>query len=73
MLGRERSTIPVELHGVAMVSQRLWHILVLLLFATPANIRAQAWSAGMYLFAGECVRRSEVPEGFFGGGGTRPL
>src|ERR1700739_4365946 len=27
-----------------MVSQRLWHILVLLLFATPAKIRAQAWS-----------------------------
>lgn len=32
----------------------------------PMGVRAQAWSAGMYLFACECVRRSEVPEGFFG-------
>lgn len=40
----------------------------------PLGVKAQAWSAGMYLFACECVRRSEVPEGFFGiGGGGRPL
>jgi hypothetical protein len=40
----------------------------------PLGVEAQAWSAGMYLFACECVRRSEVPEGFFGiGGGGRPL
>jgi hypothetical protein len=32
----------------------------------PMGVRAQAWSAGMYLFARECVSRSEVPEGFFG-------
>ncbi|HEY4086075.1 MAG TPA: glycoside hydrolase 100 family protein [Bryobacteraceae bacterium] len=40
----------------------------------PLGVEAQAWSAGMYLFACECVRRSEVPEGFFGiGGGGHPL
>jgi hypothetical protein len=32
----------------------------------PMGVKAQAWSAGMYLFARECVSRSEVPEGFFG-------
>jgi len=32
----------------------------------PMGVTAQAWSAGMYLFARECVNRSEVPEGFFG-------
>lgn len=32
----------------------------------PMGVRAQAWSAGMYLFARECVSCSEVPEGFFG-------
>jgi hypothetical protein len=32
----------------------------------PMGVTAQAWSAGMYLFAYECVSRSEVPEGFFG-------
>lgn len=36
----------------------------------PMGVGAQAWSAGMYLFACECVRRSEVPEGFFGIGGS---
>jgi hypothetical protein len=35
----------------------------------PMGVGAQAWSAGMYLFACECVDRSEVPEGFFGIGG----
>jgi hypothetical protein len=35
----------------------------------PMGVKGQAWSAGMYLFACECVRRSEVPEGFFGIGG----
>jgi hypothetical protein len=40
----------------------------------PLGVAAQAWSAGMYLFACECVRRSEVPEGFFGiRGGGHPL
>jgi hypothetical protein len=40
----------------------------------PLGAEAQAWSAGMYLFACECVRRSEVPEGFFGiRGGGHPL
>jgi glycogen debranching enzyme len=34
--------------------------------AAPMGVKAQAWSAGMYLFACECVSRSEVPEGFFG-------
>ncbi len=32
----------------------------------PMGVRAQAWSAGTYLFALECVKRSDVPEGFFG-------
>jgi hypothetical protein len=32
----------------------------------PMGVKGQAWSAGMYLFARECVSRSEVPEGFFG-------
>jgi hypothetical protein len=32
----------------------------------PMGVRNQAWSAGMYLFACECVSRSDVPEGFFG-------
>jgi glycosyl hydrolase family 100 (putative invertase) len=36
----------------------------------PMGVTGQAWSAGMYLFAYECVRRSEVPEGFFGIGGS---
>ena len=35
----------------------------------PMGVEAQAWSAGMYLFACESVRRSHVPEGFFGIGG----
>ena len=35
----------------------------------PMGVSSQAWSAGMYLFARECVSRSEVPEGFFGIGG----
>jgi hypothetical protein len=32
----------------------------------PMGVRNQAWSAGMYLFARECVNWSDVPEGFFG-------
>lgn len=32
----------------------------------PMGVTGQAWSAGMFLFARECVSRSEVPEGFFG-------
>jgi glycogen debranching enzyme len=36
----------------------------------PMGVTGQAWSAGMYLFARECVSRSEVPEGFFGIGGS---
>jgi Alkaline and neutral invertase len=32
----------------------------------PMGVTAQAWSAGMYLFAQECVRRSDVPDRFFG-------
>jgi len=32
----------------------------------PMGVMDQAWSAGMYLFALECVSRSEVPERFFG-------
>jgi hypothetical protein len=32
----------------------------------PLGVKAQAWSAGTYLFAVECVKRSDVPEGFFG-------
>jgi len=32
----------------------------------PMGVRAQAWSAGTYLFALECLKRSDVPEGFFG-------
>jgi hypothetical protein len=32
----------------------------------PMGVVAQAWSAGMYVFACECVERSEVPEEFFG-------
>jgi len=32
----------------------------------PMGMKDQAWSAGMYLFALECVKRSEVPEWFFG-------
>jgi hypothetical protein len=39
----------------------------------PMGVKAQAWSAGMYLFARECVSRSEVPEGFFGIDPGRPL
>ena len=38
----------------------------------PMGVTAQAWSAGMYLFACECVSRSEVPEGFFGIGASSP-
>jgi glycogen debranching enzyme len=38
----------------------------------PMGVKSQAWSAGMYLFARECVRRSETPDEFFGirSGGT---
>lgn len=36
----------------------------------PMGVVGQAWTAGMYLFAQECVSRSEVPEGFFGIGCT---
>jgi Alkaline and neutral invertase len=36
----------------------------------PMGVTCQAWSAGMYLFACECVRRSNVPDGFFGIGGN---
>jgi hypothetical protein len=32
----------------------------------PMGVTAQTWSAGMYVFACECVKRSDVPEGFFG-------
>jgi hypothetical protein len=32
----------------------------------PMGVTCQAWSAGMYLFACECVSRSHVPDGFFG-------
>ena len=32
----------------------------------PLGVTCQAWSAGMYLFARECVARSDVPDGFFG-------
>jgi Alkaline and neutral invertase len=32
----------------------------------PMGVTCQAWSAGMYLFARECVSRSHVPDGFFG-------
>lgn len=41
--------------------------------AEPMGVKSQAWSAGMYLFARECLNRSEVPEGFFGigSGGSR--
>jgi hypothetical protein len=35
----------------------------------PMGVTCQAWSAGMYLFACECVGRSDVPDGFFGIGG----
>jgi hypothetical protein len=38
----------------------------------PMGVKAQAWSASMYLFACECVRRSEVPEDFFGVAGSGP-
>ncbi|HVW83411.1 MAG TPA: glycoside hydrolase 100 family protein [Bryobacteraceae bacterium] len=38
----------------------------------PMGVMDQAWSAGMYLFAHECVSRSEVPERFFGIGGRGP-
>ncbi|HXJ43727.1 MAG TPA: glycoside hydrolase 100 family protein [Bryobacteraceae bacterium] len=38
----------------------------------PMGVVGQAWSAGMYLFARECLSRSEVPEGFFGIGGSCP-
>lgn len=38
----------------------------------PMGVKAQAWSAGMYLFARECVSRSEVPEEFFGIAGRAP-
>ena len=30
------------------------------------GVAEQAWSAGMYLFARECISRSDVPEGFLG-------
>jgi hypothetical protein len=32
----------------------------------PMGVTLQAWSAGMYVFACECVKRSHVPDGFFG-------
>jgi hypothetical protein len=35
----------------------------------PMGVACQAWSAGMYLFARECVSRSDVPDRFFGIGG----
>jgi hypothetical protein len=35
----------------------------------PMGVTYQAWSAGMYIFACECVNRSDVPDGFFGIGG----
>jgi hypothetical protein len=35
----------------------------------PRGVTCQAWSAGMYLFACECVGRSDVPNGLFGIGG----
>lgn len=35
----------------------------------PMGVKFQAWSAGMYVFACECVERSDVPDGFFGIGG----
>jgi hypothetical protein len=34
----------------------------------PMGAMDQAWSAGMYVFACECVRRSEVPQEFLGVG-----
>lgn len=33
------------------------------------GVRAQAWSAGMYLFAAECLNRSEVPPEWLGSKG----
>ena len=35
----------------------------------PMGVTCQAWSAGMYLFARECLNRSDVPDSFFGIGG----
>lgn len=35
----------------------------------PMGVKYQAWSAGMYVFACECVAHSDVPDGFFGIGG----
>jgi len=35
----------------------------------PMGVKSQAWSAGMYVFACECVGRSDVPDRFFGIGG----
>ena len=35
----------------------------------PMGVANQAWSAALYLFACECVKRSDVPDGFFGIGG----
>jgi hypothetical protein len=32
----------------------------------PRGVKAQAWSAGMYLFAAECLRRESVPDEWFG-------
>ncbi len=32
----------------------------------PLGVKAQAWSAGMYLFAAECLERGAVPPEFFG-------
>ena len=36
----------------------------------PMGVTLQAWSAGMYVFACECAKRSHVPDGFFGIGGN---
>jgi hypothetical protein len=32
----------------------------------PRGVRAQAWSAGMYLFAAECLRHGSVPDEWLG-------
>jgi hypothetical protein len=39
----------------------------------PMGVTNQAWSAGMYLFACECVRQSHVPDSFFGIGSPRSI
>ena len=32
----------------------------------PLGVKAQAWSAGMYLFAAECLKEGSVPSAWFG-------